>query len=191
MAKEHAICVILPMEWPSAGGVLNAAFVIAETGEVVGCQTKTQLAPEEDPVLRPGQTREMFEVKGVPFGIAICHEGWRYPETVRWAGVRGAKIVFQPAHTGSDQQGTKIASWLAPDTPFFEKAILCRAVENEIFFASVNYGLKYQETATVVVAPDGDCLAHAPYGSADVLVVDIDETSATGLYAARFAPEKY
>jgi len=26
----------------------------------------------------------------------ICHEGWRYPETVRWAVRRGAQVVFHP-----------------------------------------------------------------------------------------------
>ena len=29
------------------------------------------------------------------FGVAICHEGWRYPETVRWAARRGAHVVVQ------------------------------------------------------------------------------------------------
>jgi predicted amidohydrolase len=191
IAKKHAICVILPMEWGSFEGILNVAFVISATGEVVGCQAKNQLAPEEDPFYVPGRTREMFEVKGIPFGIAICHEGWRYPESVRWAAVRGAKIVFQPAHTGSDKQGRKIASWLASDSPYYEKAIVCRAVENEIYFASVNYGLTYQESATVVVAPDGACLAHAPYGAADLLIAEIDPAAATGLYASRFTPEAY
>ena len=38
------------------------------------------------------------------FGVAICHEGWRYPETVRWAASRGARIVFHPQHTGSDRR---------------------------------------------------------------------------------------
>ena len=30
---------------------------------------------------------QIFEVNGTRFGVAICHEGWRYPETVRWAAV--------------------------------------------------------------------------------------------------------
>ena len=38
------------------------------------------------------------------FGIAICHEAFRYPETVRWAAVRGAKIVFHPHCTGSEMR---------------------------------------------------------------------------------------
>jgi len=47
----------------------------------------------------------------VKFGVAICHEGWRYPETVRWAAVRGAKIVFHPHHTGSDHEGVRPTQW--------------------------------------------------------------------------------
>lgn len=30
------------------------------------------------------------------FGVVICHEGWRYPETVRWAARHGAHAVFHP-----------------------------------------------------------------------------------------------
>ncbi len=42
------------------------------------------------------------------FGVAICHEGWRYPETVRWAAVRGAKVVFHP-HRHWKARGSELA----------------------------------------------------------------------------------
>jgi predicted amidohydrolase len=38
----------------------------------------------------------MFQAGPLTFGIVICHEGWRYPETVRWAARRGAHVVFHP-----------------------------------------------------------------------------------------------
>ncbi len=41
-AAAHPILVIIPMEWPGGAGLLNAAFVISSTGEVLGCQTKTK-----------------------------------------------------------------------------------------------------------------------------------------------------
>ena len=75
-------------------------------GEFQGYQTKNQLDPTEDQFYVPGNTRHLFEVKGMKFGVAICHEGFRYPETVRWAAVRGAKIVFHPQHTGSEREGS-------------------------------------------------------------------------------------
>lgn len=191
LAAAHALSVIMPMDWDSPEGILNVAFVISEAGEVLGCQTKNQLAPEEDGVYVPGRSRALFEVKGVPFGIAICHEGWRYPETVRWAAVRGARIVFHPNLAGSDGEGREIEAFGAADSPYYEKAMICRSLENAVFFASVNYALRHQEAATAVISPDGRCLSRLPYGEPGVLIADIDPESATGLYASRFAPETY
>lgn len=190
-AARHGIIVVLPMEWPDPRGILNLAWVISMDGDVLGCQTKNQLAPEEDPFYAPGTDREMFEVGGVPFGIAICHEGWRYPETVRWAAVRGATLVFHPHQHGSDRQGTKLTRFGSTEAPWFEKAMICRAQENGIFFASVNFAHTYQTTATAVIGPDGQCLVHAPYGEPGVVFADIDPAAAERIYAKRFAPERY
>lgn len=191
LAGEHGIAVVLPMEWDGPEGILNVAFVISDSGDVMGCQTKNQIAPEEDPFYVPGHARQVFELKGVRFGIAICHEGWRYPESVRWAAVRGAQIVFHPNMAGGVTRGQKVEAWGAPDSPYYEKAMMCRSLENEIYFASVNYALDHQEAATAVIAPDGSCLSHASYGEPGVLTVEIDPGKATGLYAKRFAPETY
>ena len=139
----------------------------------------------------PGDTRRLFEVNGVKFGIAICHEAFRYPETVRWAAVRGAKLVFHPHCTGSDRAGPTLTQWASPEAPYYEKAITCRALENGIYVAAVNYAFRYQESATSVVGPGGELVAHHPYGQEGVLVADIDPDVATGLLASRYAPERY
>jgi predicted amidohydrolase len=123
--------------------------------------------------------------------VAICHEAFRYPETVRWAATRGAKIVFHPHCTGSDRVGVVPQQWGAPDAPYYEKAMMCRGLENGIYFASVNYAFRYQESATSVISPSGECLAHLPYGEEGVLVYEIDTDAATGLLASRYAPERY
>ena len=64
-------------------------------------------------------------------------------------------------------------------------------MENRIYFASVNLALRNPQTATSVVAPDGKCVAYAPYGEEGLLVVDVDPVAATGLYAQRYAPDRY
>lgn len=69
--------------------------------------------------------------------------------------------------------------------------MMCRSIENGIYFASVNYALRFQESATCVIAPSGGCQAHLPYGSEGVLVQEIKPEEATGVLAARFAPERY
>ena len=66
-----------------------------------------------------------------------------------------------------------------------------RSLENTIYFASVNYALRFQESATSLIAPSGECLAYLPYGEEGVLVQAIDVEEATGLLASRYAPERY
>jgi len=139
----------------------------------------------------PGTTRRLFEVNGVKFGIAICHEGWRYPETVRWAAVRGAKVVFHPQLTGSDKTGVRLTEWGATGNPYYEKAMMMRSRENTIYFASVNYATRFAESATSLIAPSGECQAFLPYGQEGLLVQAIDLAQATGLLARRYAPARY
>ncbi len=191
MARRHQIAAIMPMEWASPTGLLNLAFVVDADGTIQGSQTKNQVAIEEEPVYVPGDTRHVFVIDGVPFGIVICHEGWRYPETVRWAARRGARVVFHPHLAGSDHGGPVPRYWGDPAAPYFENAMIARAAENAIYFASVNFALRYQETATSVIAPDGRCIGHTPYGEEALLVVDLDLAEATGSFAQRYAPDRY
>ena len=190
-ARTYKVATILGMERLTEAGRQIAAFVIDAQGQIQGCQTKNQLDPTEDQFYVPGNTRRLFEIKGVKFGVAICHEGWRYPETVRWAAMRGAKIVFHPQHTGNEQKGVRLTEWGAASAPYYEKAMMCRSIENTIYFASVNYALRYQESATSLIAPSGQCQAYLPYGEEGVLVQAINVEEATGLIATRYAPERY
>lgn len=188
--RQHGVAAIVGLEWVTARGLENRAYVIDSDGAVQGHQTKDQITPGgEDRNYVPEGTRRMFAVKGVPFGVVICHEGWRYPETVRWAAVRGAKIVFQPQVTGGDQnRPARPQAW---GDSYYEKAMILRSKENSIFFASVNETMRRQNSATSLIDPDGNLVAHVPYGEEKLLVADLDLARATGLYASRFRPEFY
>jgi len=190
-ARTYAVATILGMERITEAGRQIVACVIDAQGRLQGYQTKNQLDPSEERFYVPGNTRRLFEINGLKFGVAICHEGWRYPETVRWAAVRGAKIVFHPHHTGSDQTGVRLTQWGVAGGPYYEKAMMCRGLENTIYFASVNYALRFQESATSLITPSGQCQAYLPYGQEGVLVQTLNVTDATGLLATRYAPERY
>jgi predicted amidohydrolase len=190
-AREYAVATILGTERLTEKGRQIVACVVDSRGEVLGYQTKNQLDPTEDRDYVPGETRRLFEVNGTKFGVAICHEGWRYPETVRRAAVRGARIVFHPQHTGSDRSGVTPKTWGDAGGAYYEKAMACRSRENTIYFASVNYAMRYQESATSLIAPSGECQAYLPYGEEGVLVQEIRTEEATGLLAERYAPERY
>ncbi|CAN5770831.1 hypothetical protein BH10BAC2_BH10BAC2_31490 [soil metagenome] len=191
IAAKNSIAIILPMDWYEAEKFLNVAFVISAKGEVLGYQSKNQLDPTEDMIWNAGTKRHLFEVNGVKFGITICHEGFRYPESVRWAARNGASIVFHPHFTGSNISGPILSEWGNKNNPYYEKAIMMRAMENTIYFVSVNYATKFQESASSVIAPDGTCIAHQQYRKPGVIVADINPSIATGLLAKRFKANLY
>lgn len=191
IAKENAIAIILPMDWYKNDQFMNVAFVISNKGEVLSHQTKNQLDPTEDNRWIAGTERNIFEVNSIKMGIVICHEGFRYPETVRQLARQGAVIVFHPHFAGGDKEGIELKEWLHVSNPYYEKAMMMRALENTIYFAGVNYATKYQESASCVIAPDGKCIVHSEYGKPGIIVADIDTSKATGLLAKRLKKELY
>ncbi|MFI5163457.1 MAG: carbon-nitrogen hydrolase family protein [Sphingobacteriales bacterium] len=191
IAANNNIAIILPMDWYINGDLFNIAHVISKQGKVLGYQTKNQLDPSEDDIWVSGTERNMFEVNGLKFGITICHEGFRYPESVRWAARNGAHIVFHPHCAGSNISGVQPTEWGSKDNPYYEKAIMLRAMENTIYFASSNYAFDYPESASSIIAPDGHCIAFRPYGEPGIIIANIDPKQATGLLAKRFKAELY
>jgi predicted amidohydrolase len=180
------LAVVLGTERVVDGALLIAALVVNRDGTIAGFQDKVQLDPSEERTYSPGSGRRVFQTGPLTFGVAICHEGWRYPETVRWAARRGAHIVFHPHFHEAEPGGYQPSSFADPANSFHEKAALCRAAENTCFFATVNYASAGSPTTSAVVRPDGTLLCHQPYGKRGLLIADIDIAEATGLLAARW-----
>ena len=191
MAAEHGVALILPMDWYVGEGFFNVAHVISAKGDWLGFQTKNQLDPSEDNIWQAGTERQVFEINGLKFGISICHEGFRYPETVRWAASRGARVVFHPNLTGSNLHGKEIKEWGHKDNPYYEKAQMVRALENTIYYAPCNYFFLFPESASSVIAPDGSCIVFQKYGEPGIAVADIAPEMATGLLAKRYKSHLY
>lgn len=185
VAAKARIGVVLGTERIANGSLLATALVITPDGTIAGFQDKVQIDPSEEPVYSPGSERHVFQIGNVKFGIAICHEGWRYPETVRWAARRGAQIVFHPHFHEAEPDSYRPSSFADPANTFHEKAILCRAAENTCYFASVNCAGVGSPTTSAVARPDGTLLCYQPYGNEGLLIADIDLSAATGLLAQR------
>jgi predicted amidohydrolase len=187
-AAKANVAVVLGTERIVGGALLATALVIDRDGTVAGFQDKVQLDPSEEGIYSPGSGRRVFETGPLVFGVAICHEGWRYPETVRWSARRGAHIVFHPHFHEAEPGGYRPASFADPANTFHEKAVLCRAAENTCYFATVNCASDGSPTTSAVVRPDGTLLSYQPYGEEGLLIADIDITTATGLLAVRCKP---
>jgi predicted amidohydrolase len=186
-ANAH-VAVILGTERIVESLPTITALVVNRDGTIAGFQDKVQLDPSEEGTYAAGSERRLFRIDDVTFGIVICHEGWRYPETVRWAARRGAQIVFHPHFHQAEPGSYRPSSFADPSNTFHEKAALCRAAENTCFFATVNYASEGSTTTSAVVSPGGTLLGYQPYGKRGLFLADVEITEATGLLAGRLKP---
>ena len=185
-ARKSGIAVILGTERVTERGLQISARVINADGTLAGWQDKRQIDPTEETIYPAlGTERRVFTAGPLKFGIAICHEGFRYPETVRWAARRGAQVVFHPHVHVAERGSYRPTRFADPENSFHEKAILCRAAENTCYIASVNCASEQSGTTSAVVRPDGTLQCFQPYGQEGLLIADLDLSTATGLLAAR------
>lgn len=185
VAAHAGITVILGTERLVDGKLHACVLVIDADGTRVGFQDKEQLDPSEDETYAPGSGRRLFQAGELSFGVVICHEGWRYPETVRWAARRGAQVVFHPHLHVAEAGSYRPKTFADPANTFHEKAALCRAAENTCYFATNNYASEGSGTTSAVVNPDGTLLCHQPYGVEGLLIADLELAAATGFLASR------
>jgi predicted amidohydrolase len=187
-AGRAGIAVILGTERVVDGALRLTALVVGPDGERLGFQDKVQLDPSEEPLYTAGADRQLFRTGPLTFGIVICHEGWRYPETVRWAAARGAQVVFHPHYHEPEPGSYRPATFADPANTFHEKAMLCRAAENTCWFASVNCAGDGAPSTSAVARPDGSLHSYQPYGQEGLLIADLDLNEASGLLASRYRP---
>jgi predicted amidohydrolase len=189
-AAKSNVGVVLGTERLVGDALRISALVINRDGSVAGFHDKVQLDPSEDATYTPGVERHLFQAGPLKFGISICHEGFRYPETVRWAAQRGAHIVFHPHLSEAEGDSYRPSRYGDPLNTFHEKAILCRAAENTCFLVTANCASEGSPTTSAVVKPDGTLLSYQPYNQEGLLVADVDLSEATGLLASRYKPAR-
>ena len=188
-ARRAGVVAIVGLEFPTSGGREIRSIVIGANGEALGYQTKTQIDPSEEPNYIPGSGRRVFTAAGLTFGIAICHEAFRYPEISRALALAGAQVIFVPHYVTTDD-GSLPREWCAPGNPYNEKALMCRALENTVYVATSNTAGADQGSASCIVAPDGTLVARVDYGVVGVVAADIELERADARLARRWAPER-
>lgn len=188
-ARDAGVVTIVGAERPTAAGREIVSFVLDADGTRLGEQVKTQIDPTEEAYYVAGTGRRVFTAAGVTFGIAICHEAFRYPEISRSLVLDGAQIVFVP-HYVVTHDGSLPARWCDASNPYNEKALMLRALENTVYVAASNTAGADQGSVTGIIAPDGTLVASLDYGPAGVVVADVDLDRASRLLALRWAPER-
>jgi predicted amidohydrolase len=188
-ARDSGVVTIVGTERPTARGRQIVSIVLDADGSTLGEQVKTQIDPSEEPAYVAGTGRRVFEAAGATFGIAICHEAFRYPEITRSLVLAGAQVVFVP-HFVTTGDGSLPTRWCDATSPYNEKSLLSRAHENTVFIAQSNVAGPDQGSITGIIAPDGTLVAGLAYGQVGVVAADIDLEQATRLMALRWAPDR-
>jgi predicted amidohydrolase len=188
-ASRAHVVTIVGTERPTTEGREIVSVVLGADGTRLGEQAKTQIDPTEEADYTPGTGRRVFTAAGLTFGIAICHEGFRYPEVVRSLVLGGAQVVFAP-HVVTTDDGSLPVIWCDTSNPYNEKALLCRALENTVYVAASNVAGPDQGSLTCIIAPDGTLVASLEYGRVGVVAADIDLDLASRRLALRWAPER-
>ena len=129
---ELSLGVIIGTETPnSKGKPFNSAVIINKKGELVAVNHKAKLTPTDARAYAtPDTGPTFFTFKGIPMGIVICFEAYRFPEQTRNLVRQGAKVVVQPQFNDFD----KTRRW---KQPVFEALIVARAAENNIYFEDI------------------------------------------------------
>jgi predicted amidohydrolase len=111
-----------------AGAVYNSAFLIGDTGEIVGVYRKTHPFPTEDARnggwTTPGRVIPVFRTKLGVIGIIICFDG-DFPELVRAEALQGAEVIARP-------------SALLRHFEIWDLTNRTRAYENNVWMAATN-----------------------------------------------------
>jgi len=188
-ARRARVVTIVGTERMTTAGREILSVVLGADGTRLGEQAKTQIDPTEEPHYVAGTGRRVFTAAGVTFGIAICHEAFRYPEIARSLVLGGAQVVFVP-HFVTTDDGSLPTRWCDASNPYHEKAVLCRALENAVYVAASNVAGPDQGSVTGIIAPDGTLVASLDYGQVGVVAADIDLDRADRRFALRWAPER-
>ena len=186
-ARRAGVVTIVGAERSTPAGREIVSVVFGTDGSRLGEQAKTQLDPTEEAHYVAGSGRRVFAAAGLAFGIAICHEAFRYPEISRSLVLAGAQVLFVP-HFVTTDDGSLPTRWCDAANPYNEKAVMCRALENTVFVAASNVAGPDQGSVTGVIAPDGTLVASLGYGVVGVVAADIDLDLATRRLALRWAP---
>lgn len=107
--------------------IYNTAVLLDSDGEVEGFYRKAHLFPlmGEDAHLCPGGALPVFKTPFGTLGIQICYD-LRFPEVTRAMALEGATLIIQPSQ------------FPYPRLDHWKILTRARALENQVYFASVN-----------------------------------------------------
>jgi N-carbamoylputrescine amidase len=179
-AREHAVVLVGSVFERRAHGLFhNTAVVFDADGGLAGVYRKMHIPDDphyyEKFYFAPGDTGFMsVPTSRLAVGPLVCWDQW-YPEAARLTAMAGAETLFYPTAIGwlDGEESLHHEQYESWDT-----MLRSHAIANGVFVVAVNRtgregSLRFWG-ASVVYAPNGECLAKAPHEEPCVLVCGCD-----------------
>ena len=176
--------IILKEDYKSSFTI--SAVVIDDNGNIMGVYNKNHLWHiGEGNLFKKGSGYPIFKTKYCNIGILICYD-LNFPEAARILTLEGAELIFL------------CSVWIQKDKYIYDIFIPARALENKIFFASVNMFDKDRNLFgnSKIVNPKGEIVAESLKKSEDVLIYkinleEITKARCNAPYLSQRRPKQY
>src|ERR1700681_4922230 len=152
--------------------IRNEAVLLDRSGAIAGRYAKAHLWNFDRRWFAPGREYPVFDIDIGRVGMMICADG-RVPEIARTLTRRGAWLILDPtAWVGFG------SSYDAMPNPQVDFALRVRAAENGVWIAAADKcgsetGAVHYVGRSMVVAPSGDIVAHAPADATALIVAEV------------------
>ncbi|KAF2665608.1 carbon-nitrogen hydrolase [Microthyrium microscopicum] len=147
LARELKICIVpgtmisRVQNDDGSDVLLNIAYFIGKSGEVLGSYRKKNLwHPERDHLVPGTQDHEAFDTPWGKVGLLICWD-LAFPEAFRDLVTQGAKLIIIPTFWGLHDCSEQGAAYNPnAEALFIESTLVARAFENTCSIIFVNAG---------------------------------------------------
>ena len=173
-AKKLGIYLVFGMPEREGNLVYNSAAAIGPEG-LICCHRKTHIGPPESRWAAKGNRATLFPSPRGPIGLAICYEVYRYPEFIRYARAKGARLFL---NCTAASQGPEPAAAM-------RTSLEASAVINHMYIASADLCGKHLTTdffgGSHIVGPSMDKRAVHYYAG---VPFDHPDARTPGIYGA-------
>lgn len=170
-ARDAGVAVAVGLAERDGSRFFNTTVLVDEHGEIALRYRKTHLWASDVGVFEAGDRYEVCSFKGMTVGMLICYD-IEFPETARAVASLGADLLI--VTNGN----------MAPFGPVHRRAIVARAMENQMFAALVNRTGSGDDDLTfpgesALIDPFGDVVCDAGAGE-KVLCATLDPARLEG-----------
>lgn len=156
LAKETGVVMSVGLS-ERDGDEYHVAQVLLDGTGVIGVHRKSEVAPGEEKWWAPGADANVFDIRGVHVGVAICYESV-HPRVCAALAAGGAEVVLAPYANGT--RPDELRTDRRPYT-------YARAKENRVWYVGCDGSWRDDNDTPVagaayIISPEGELVACTP-----------------------------